>query len=124
MPLPANNRAMAIGYKQSARPFVLGIEGGGTRTVALMADADGSLLNRFEAGPGNLRLLNDVELTRLFRSIAAVLPKPDAIGIGLAGARTEADRKRIREAAEKVWRGVPCLATNDLETALAAGVAT
>jgi N-acetylmuramic acid 6-phosphate etherase len=110
---------MAIGSKQSARPFFLGIEGGGTRTVALMADAGGRLLHRFEAGPGNLRLLNDVELARLFRSIAAALPKPDAIGVGLAGARTESDRKRIRAAAEKVWRAVPCLATNDLETALA-----
>lgn len=119
MALSANNRAMAISTKQSARPFFLGIEGGGTRTVALMADADGRLLHRFEAGPGNVRLLNDVELVRLFQSIAAALPKPDAAGIGLAGARTESDRKRIRAAAEKVWRGVPCLATNDLETALA-----
>ena len=121
MPPPANNRDMATGYKQSVRPFFLGIEGGGTRTVALMADADGRVLHRIEAGPGNLRLLNDAELLRLFRSIAAALPKPDAAGIGLAGARTESDRKRIRAAAEKVWRGVPCVATNDLETALAAG---
>src|SRR5579859_45524 len=124
MHLPTNNRAMAIGSKQSARPFFLGIEGGGTRTVALLADAGGQVLHRLEAGPGNLRLLNDAELLRLFRSIAAALPKPDAVGIGMAGARTESDRKRIRAAAEKVWRDVPCVATNDLETALAAGVAT
>ncbi|HEX4644886.1 MAG TPA: hypothetical protein VH598_04695 [Verrucomicrobiae bacterium] len=110
---------MAIGLKKSARPFFLGIEGGGTRTVALMADAGGQVLHRIEAGPGNVRLLSDVELVRLLRSIATVLPRPDAIGIGLAGARTEPDRKRIRAAAETVWGGVPCRATNDLETALA-----
>ena len=38
----------------------------------------------------------------------------------MAGARTEADRQRIRAAAAKVWPKVPCYATNDLETALAA----
>jgi len=48
------------------------------------------------------------------------LPKPTALGIAMAGARTEVDRERIRRAAAKVWPGVPCCATNDLETALEA----
>jgi N-acetylmuramic acid 6-phosphate etherase len=38
----------------------------------------------------------------------------------MAGARTEADRARIRRAAAKAWPCVPCYATSDLETALAA----
>jgi N-acetylmuramic acid 6-phosphate etherase len=42
------------------------------------------------------------------------------IAIGMAGARTERDRQRILTAAEKVWPGTPCYATNDLETALMA----
>jgi N-acetylmuramic acid 6-phosphate etherase len=45
------------------------------------------------------------------------------IGFGMAGARTDADRRRIRAAAAIVWPNVPCYATNDLETALVAGVA-
>ena len=40
--------------------------------------------------------------------------------IGMAGARTERDRRRIRAAAGKVWPGLPVYATDDLETALAA----
>jgi N-acetylmuramic acid 6-phosphate etherase len=40
--------------------------------------------------------------------------------IGLAGVRAEADLERIRKAALSVWPGVPCHATNDLATALAA----
>ena len=44
------------------------------------------------------------------------------MAIGMAGARIEADRQRIRSAAAKVWPKVPCYATNDLETALAADV--
>lgn len=106
--------------KQSERPFFLGIEGGGTRTVAILADARENLVQRFEAGPANLKLLSDSQLVGLFKSVAAAFPQPDALGIGMAGARAESDWKRIRSAAAKIWPDVHCQATNDLETALAA----
>src|SRR4051812_35567074 len=110
---------MAIVEKKSAQPLFLGIEGGGTRTVALLADAEGRRLHRLEAGPANLRLLSDAQLLRLLRSMAAAFPRPDAVAIGLAGARTDGDLQRIRSAAAKVWPRVSCHPTNDLETALA-----
>jgi N-acetylmuramic acid 6-phosphate etherase len=97
---------------------LLGIEAGGTRTVAI-AEL-GSEHVRREFGPANLRLLNDAQLLRHFRSIARTMPEPASIAIGMAGARTDSDRARIRQAAAAVWKGVPCLATNDLETALMA----
>lgn len=102
------------------RPLFLGIEAGGTRTTALLEDGRGQFTARHEAGPANLRLLSDAQLTSRFRSIARALPTPDAVAIGMAGARTEADWARIRKAAAKAWPGVPCHATNDLETALMA----
>src|SRR5882672_8202091 len=37
------------------KPKFLGIEGGGTRTVALIADGTGAELRRAESGPANLR---------------------------------------------------------------------
>jgi len=98
----------------------LGIEGGGTRTVALLVDAGGQTLRRLEMGPANMKLLTEAQLTERFRSIAAALPVPDALGIGLSGAWAEADFGRIRSAAAKVWPRIPCYATNDLETALTA----
>jgi len=104
-----------------AAPFFLGIESGGTRTVALLADDTGKVLNRLEFGPANLRLLSDAQLIRHFRAIARAFSCPNALAIGMAGARMEADWARIRRAAAKVWPRVPCRATNDLETALAAG---
>lgn len=110
-----NNEASA-----PARPFYLGIEAGGTRTVALLEDRDGVILQRFESGPANLRLIDDGKLAGHFRGVARGLPRPDAVAIGMAGARTESDRERIRWAAMKVWPAVPCHATNDLETALMA----
>lgn len=101
----------------------LGIEGGGTRTVALFATAAGKVFRRIEAGPGNVRLLNDNALRQLLRTLASAardLPAPTAIGIGMAGARDEAQWGRMRAAAAKIWPGVPCHATHDLDTALAA----
>src|SRR5439155_26475085 len=87
---------------------------------AVMEEWDGNGRREIIAGPANLRLLTDSQLSRHFRTIANGLPRPDAVAIGMAGARTEADRERIRRAAVKVWPGVPCYATNDLETALMA----
>ncbi len=104
-------------------PVFLGIEGGATRTVALLADGRGRLLKRFEAGPGNFKLLTEAQLLRRLREMRAAfagVPQPAAMAIGLAGARGEPEWQRIRAAAGKVWPGVPCHATHDLETALAA----
>ena len=106
--------------KEPARPLFLGIEGGGTHTVAILADARRHFLQRFEGGPANLKLLNDGQLLGLFKSIASAFPRPDTLAIGMAGARSETDWERIRLAAAKVWPAIPCHATNDLETALAA----
>src|SRR5689334_18486636 len=98
----------------------LGIEGGGTRTVARFESGDPLRVCEKEFGPGNVRLLDEAALRRLFLSVAQSLPRPLAVGIGMAGARTAADRERIRRAAARAWPGVPCYATNDLETALMA----
>ena len=102
----------------------LGIEGGATHTRALMADGSGQLLAQTETGPANIQLLSDAQLRLLLRQLSRSLPQPDAIAIGLAGARTEPDRQRIRQASAKTWPGIPCYATNDLETALMAAADT
>ena len=106
--------------KRRATKVFLGIEGGGTRTVAVAADEKNELLARAEAGPANLTLLDSASLLELLRHLASKLPVPDSIVIGLAGAWVDNDRERIRSAAQKVWPGVRCYATNDLETALTA----
>lgn len=102
----------------STPPKLLGIEGGGTCTVALWVEGD--RVARWEGGPANLHLLSDAQLTQLLRQAARHFPRPDALAIGLPGARLESDRQRIRRAAAECWPGTPCVATNDLETALAA----
>lgn len=103
---------------------LLGIEAGGTRTSILMVDSSGQTLASFQTGPAVLPLMSDRELQWHLRDIANRLPQtPSAIGIGMAGARTETDQDRLHRAASRVWPAVPCIATNDLETALAAAPA-
>src|SRR5512138_2397411 len=106
--------------EQNSQAIYLGIEGGGTRTVALAVDGGGRVLRRLETGPTNLRFFNDAQLIRQLRQIGKQMPAPASVAIGLAGARTEDDRRRIREAALAVWPGIPAYGTNDLETGLMA----
>jgi N-acetylmuramic acid 6-phosphate etherase len=98
----------------------LGLECGGTRTVALLASDYNRSQVRLEAGPANMRLMSDHQLISLFRGVASRLPRPLAVGIGMAGVLEEAERARVRAAVTKAWPGLPCWAGNDLETALAA----
>src|SRR6266516_3641177 len=106
-------------HRNESKLFV-GIECGATRAVAICADAQWKLIARREAGPANVRLLRDSELRRHLRGLANGWPKPSAICVGMAGARTATDLRRIESAVRAIWGNIPCRATNDLETASAA----
>jgi N-acetylmuramic acid 6-phosphate etherase len=68
--------------------------------------------------------MDDHQLIQHFTRVRTVqtesMPPLAGIVIGIAGARNESDRERVREAAAKVWPKIPCYATNDLEPALVA----
>lgn len=117
--MPAS-RARSSRTKQRSKIW-LGIEAGGTRTTVLMVDDQDHVVASFETGPAVLALMSDRELQWHLRDIASRLPHtPSAIGIGMAGARSETDKDRLHRAASRIWPSVPCVATNDLDTALAA----
>jgi N-acetylmuramic acid 6-phosphate etherase len=103
----------------------LGVECGGTRSVALLSQGLGLPCLRAKFGPANFRLLNDEALTEHFIAIKKFQARAGAtlagIAIGMAGVRTDSDRQRVRRIAAKVWPGTRCYVTNDLETALIAG---
>src|ERR1035441_8520259 len=119
--MPAKNEMFSTDANSEGAVTYLGIECGGTRTVVLFGPGTGGDYRRAEFGPANLRLLDDAWLVKHFKTIQrAMTMVPAGMVIGMAGARTEKDRRRIRAAAAKVWPGTPVYATNDLETALAA----
>src|ERR1041385_8273639 len=98
-------RHRTIGLAKSARPKILraamkgqntatrilGIECGATRSTFAMVEDEPAVYWQGRFGPANLRLLDDDQLVRHFRAIGKALPKPAALGIGMAGARNEAD---------------------------------
>ncbi|MBN8248581.1 MAG: N-acetylmuramic acid 6-phosphate etherase [Verrucomicrobia bacterium] len=98
----------------------IGLECGGTRTVVLAAGPSGQLLRRLEAGPANLRLMQDPQLEAHFRALADQLPPPSGLGVGMAGVRDRADCLRVERVLERIWPGVPRRVDHDLESALAA----
>ncbi len=98
----------------------LGIETGATHTTVLLVDEKDAVLQRFDLGPGNVRLLSNVEISRLLRDIRQRTGSPAAIAAGMAGLRNENDRQRVLELARHEWGQTPFHATNDLETALEA----
>lgn len=104
------------------QPLFFGLDCGGTRSVVL-AVSNNLVLDWQEFGPANLQLMTDRELEHHFRRVKQFTRRfsgGSGIGVGMAGARTSADRARIQAAANKVWPGMGCHPSNDLETALAA----
>jgi N-acetylmuramic acid 6-phosphate etherase len=99
---------------------LLGIETGATHTTVLLVDEADTVLQRFDLGPANVRLLTNVEIARVFREIKRRTGEPAAVAAGMAGLRNEADEKRVLDLAAHEWPGIPFHATNDLETALEA----
>lgn len=110
------------GASSSPEAILLGADCGATHSVVLVADSAGALRQRFDLGPANLRLLTDLQLQAHLREIARLCPRPCALGLGFAGARTTADVARLGAAVDRIWRGIPRWLGNDLETALAADV--
>ena len=106
------------------RDLFLGVEGGATRTVAIVGDAEQREIARAELGPANLQLLSDPELRRILLRLRRSLPRPQALCIGLAGFRSQSDAKRVLNAATEVWPETPCHACSDLDTAMAAAASS
>ena len=111
---------MTIASTQPQDGILLGIECGGTRTLALACDRSGTLLKRIESGAANLRLVSDSVLLQRFSDLRDALPPVLALGAGMAGVRGDDDVQRVERLFEKVWPGVPRAVDHDLQSALAA----
>lgn len=123
--LPTRNPSFHAGPVTNAtspsdEAILLGIECGGTRTVALACTPAGALVKRWESGPANLRLVTDDELRRRFTELREAMPAVLAIGAGIAGVRGAGDVRRVEAVLESVWPGVPRAVDHDLQSALAA----
>lgn len=120
-----------------AADLFLGIDGGGTHTVALLATTAGaesgatnwSMLGRGESGPSNLHAVGaeralaalDEAVSRAFTAAGLERRPVAAACLGLAGAGRPGDQAIIRAWAERVQLASKVEVTNDAALLLAAG---
>jgi N-acetylglucosamine kinase-like BadF-type ATPase len=108
--------------------WLIGIDGGGTKTVACAADLSGRLLARTEKGAANYHIIGLPAFAALVAGIiddlagAAGLDRADLalVSLGLAGADRDRDRRSLLGALPDL--GCPCLVNSDALVALAAGL--
>ena len=110
-----------MGGDPKAEARFLGIEGGGTRTIALLAGSHGQILKRLQLGPLNLKLSSDADILRRLHQIRrSFILQPSALSLCLAGCRTGADRSRARGLVANVWPRARVFVGSDLDSGFAA----
>ena len=112
-----------------SKSFLIGIDGGGTKTVALLSDLDGRVLGHGLGGPSNyqvvgLRVAGDSinQTVRAAFADANVEPVPPrAICLGLSGVDRPDDYAAFRAWADEQMPGTPTVIVNDAMLVMAAG---
>jgi N-acetylglucosamine kinase-like BadF-type ATPase len=112
----------------STPPYVLGIDAGGTKTVCLLADANGTILAEARAGGANLQAVGELEVEKVLhdvmeRAIGDRQLLPSVICLGVAGVDRPDDAAAIRGLMRRIGYKARVLIANDALIALVAGVA-
>jgi N-acetylglucosamine kinase-like BadF-type ATPase len=106
--------------------YFLGVDGGGTKTEAVLIDMENNEIARVTAGPSNFHAVGaEVAEASLRAAIGGILSAArleaagvTALGLGMAGAARPRDQETIRAMLSRIAR-FPCvLITHDAETAL------
>lgn len=95
------------------RPYVLGIDGGGTKTTCVLMDETGKVWGRGQAGSANYQTVGTEAAYRAIeQSILQATQQFEipiqGIGIGLAGVGRAADQARVRGWVDR-WQTSPLL---------------
>jgi N-acetylglucosamine kinase-like BadF-type ATPase len=108
--------------------FVLGLDGGGTKTECVLMDPAGKVIARSFSGPSNPYRVGVESATREIEKAADLCLQQArvgrnavaAIGAGLAGTGDPELKAGMRASLEKIFPGAGVSILTDLETALAA----
>lgn len=109
--------------------IVLGLDGGGTKTVCVAIDETEQVLAQSRTASSNRNSVGDEAarthvaqaVTQVLRSANAQPADVAAVCLGMAGVDRPADRERVAAWMEAVLPGVPQLIHNDAVAALASG---
>src|SRR5712691_4992190 len=105
---------------------VLGIDAGGTKTVCLLADEDGSVLAEARGGGANLQAVGELEVEKVLHHVMEMAIgdreiRPEAICLGIAGVDRPQDSDAVRGIMKRIGFKVRTLVVNDALVALTAG---
>ena len=120
---------------RTTRPLAIGIDAGGTKTICLLAGADGgAVLGRGVGGPGNIRAVGE---ERVAQSLATAIDAAFAAAnlarngqnviaavVGAAGAARADDRAQVEAILRRVIAANDYAVTNDAAIALRAELPT
>jgi N-acetylmuramic acid 6-phosphate etherase len=122
-------QGQTVPTRPSRDDLFLGIDGGGTHTVALLAARDGSILGRGAAGPSNRQAVGttkafaslDEAVAGAFAAAGIARTSVAAACLGLAGGDRADDRNAVQEWARGGNLASRVEVTNDAAILLAAG---
>lgn len=111
------------------RQLVLGVDGGGTNTVAWLGDADGQVVGRGCAGASNCKSVGvsaafralEQSISNAFADAAIPLCRVEVACLGLAGFGRPEDQRLLVEWADRISLARRVLPATDAALALAAG---
>ncbi|BBB89938.1 MAG TPA: BadF/BadG/BcrA/BcrD ATPase family protein [Methylomusa anaerophila] len=110
--------------------WLLGVDGGGSKTVAYAGDPAGNIIGRVEAGPANYHIIGLDQFKQVVNGIVETVCKTYnlrqdkliIISLGLAGADSHCDGVKLRRALSELGLNCRCLIVNDAVAALTAGL--
>ena len=105
---------------------VLGIDAGGSKTVALLADGNGAIIGEGRAGGANLQTEGELQVEKVLdavidRATEGHHVRPEAVCLGIAGVDRDSDARVIREIMRRLGFRSKTLIVNDALIALVAG---
>lgn len=105
---------------------VLGVDAGGSKTVALLADAEGRVVAEARSGGANLQSHGELEVEKTLHSVIEEVlatdgTPPVAACLGMAGVDRERDGQTIRHIMRRLGFKERALIVNDALIALVAG---
>jgi N-acetylglucosamine kinase-like BadF-type ATPase len=106
--------------------YVLGIDAGGTKTIALLADRNGQIIGEGRAGGANLQTEGELQVEKILHEVIVKAmgerhSVPDAVCLGMAGVDRESDGRIIRGIVQRLGFRQNALVVNDALIALVAG---
>lgn len=111
--------------------YLIGVDGGGSKTLALVADAQGHILGRGTAGSSNYQTIGaQAAQAAILQAISAAYSNAGleyapgqacAACLGLSGVDRPEDQLVFNQWAQVEWPRMPALVVNDAQLVLAAG---